>query len=229
MNNKNIELHHLVTVAKVLAQTNHNFVFVGGVVLGLYVNDDFYEPVRLTQDIDIALEISGYGKWISFVNIIQKLGFKPDPEGPSICRYLFKDIKIDLIPTHENIAGFTNKWYGYGISHLETRIFQEVPFRILQAPYYLATKFEAFRDRGKGDYRTSHDFEDVIYIINNRNTLVNEILLSDTLVKSFLQEECKSILKNKYSEEIITCHLNPFESSVRYPIILNRLKSITKE
>jgi len=105
VNNKNIELHHLVTVAKVLAETNHNFVFVGGVVLGLYVNDDFYEPVRLTQDIDIALEISGYGKWISFVNIIQKLGFKPDPEGPSICRYLFKDIKIDLIPTHENIAG----------------------------------------------------------------------------------------------------------------------------
>ncbi len=36
---------------------------------------------------------------------------------------------------------------------------------------FLATKFEAFKDRG-GDYRTSHDFEDIVYVLDNRTTIV---------------------------------------------------------
>jgi hypothetical protein len=46
--------------------------------------------------------------------------------------------------------------------------------QILPVPCYLATKFEAFNSR-RTDYRTSRDFEDIIYIIDNRTTIVDEV------------------------------------------------------
>ena len=52
----------------------------------------------------------------------------------------------------------------------------------------MATKFEAFNSRGK-DYRTSHDIEDIIYIIDNRTTIVEEIAKADGWISGFLKAE----------------------------------------
>jgi len=43
--------------------------------------------------------------------------------------------------------------------------------RLITAPYFLATKFEAFHGRGHGDVRGSHDLEDIVAVtsFNARN------------------------------------------------------------
>jgi hypothetical protein len=47
--------------------------------------------------------------------------------------------------------------------------------RHLTAPYFLATKFEAFRDRGQNDVFLSHDLEDILTVVEGRSTLAAEV------------------------------------------------------
>jgi hypothetical protein len=39
----------------------------------------------------------------------------------------------------------------------------------------VATKLEAFASRGKGDFLSSHDLEDVLNVVNGREELVDEM------------------------------------------------------
>jgi len=98
--------------------------------------------------------------------------------------------------------------------------------QILSPPVYLATKFEAFNDRGQGDHRFSHDFEDIIYVIDNRTTIVEEVQGADGRIKNFLVNEFKVILEHRHSREIVESQLNPLIAAERYPISLDKLKAI---
>ena len=44
--------------------------------------------------------------------------------------------------------------------------------RVVTAPYFVATKLEAFRGRGRGDYISSHDLEDLLAVIDGRDVIV---------------------------------------------------------
>ncbi len=46
------------------------------------------------------------------------------------------------------------------------------------APYFLATKFEAFKTRGNNDLLASHDYEDIITVIAGRINLAEEVELA---------------------------------------------------
>ena len=102
----------------------------------------------------------------------------------------------------------------------------EEEIQILSAPAYLATKFEAFNGRGH-DYRTSHDFEDIIYLLDNRMTIVPEIEQAHPEIKGFLRQEINKILESSHLEEILSAHLHPFVIDERYPIVLGKMKQIT--
>ena len=58
--------------------------------------------------------------------------------------------------------------------------------RILPLAYFLATKFSAFHGRGAKDPRTSKDFEDISYILDNRVDLIEQIINSPGDVKQYL-------------------------------------------
>jgi len=52
----------------------------------------------------------------------------------------------------------------------------------ITAPYFLATKLEAFQTRGNNDFLGSHDFEDIITLIAGRVEIADEVeLVSDEL------------------------------------------------
>ena len=90
---------------------------------------------------------------------------------------------------------------------------------------FLATKWEAYKNRG-GDYRMSHDFEDIIYIIDNNLNLVDDIIEADKDVQLFLKEMCNEILSHPSRNEIIECHINPFTANERKELIIEKLKKI---
>ena len=107
---------------------------------------------------------------------------------------------------------------------LQVQLDQE-KINILSAPCFLATKFEAYKDRG-GNYRMSHDFEDIIYVLDNRVNIVNEILFDDPRVKDFLQEELKTVMDHRSSEEILSCHIHPLALEGRLPIVNEKIDQI---
>lgn len=73
------------------------------------------------------------------------------------------------MPTHSDILGFGNQWYAAAYT---AAISVSLPsgklIRVLPAPYFLATKFDAFRGRGNQDYLLSKDMEDIITILDGK-------------------------------------------------------------
>lgn len=226
MLNRKININSLVELANVLNSFEAKFVFVGGAVLELYTDDPASEEVRITTDIDLTIEVTGYADLSKIEGALYTKGFIPDPEGNTTHSYLWHGLKIDLIPSNEQIIGFSNRWYKSGITKAVELHILSSKLLILPFAYFLASKLEAFNDRGKGEYRTSHDFEDIIFIINNNSKAVEEVLSSQPDVKNFIQSEFKKLLDNKHVEEYISAHLSPAGASNRYPIVHQKITSI---
>jgi hypothetical protein len=47
--------------------------------------------------------------------------------------------------------------------------------KLITAPAFLGTKFEAYSDRGGGDMLASHDLEDIINVLDGRPGLLEEV------------------------------------------------------
>lgn len=225
MKNKTINLSVVEEVAIALAELKEKMVFVGGAVVSLYADDPAADEIRPTQDIDMTLKIVSFSEWAKLEETLRSLNIFPDPFGHSICSYRYKDIPLDIIPANNQHIGQSNKWYKYGFESLLSKKLNKISINILQVSCYLAAKFEAFNDRGT-DYRTSHDFEDIIYVIDNNKDIVNEILSSKIEVLEFLQKELLEVYKSGYWEEILTSHIHPLIIDERAPILTDKILNI---
>lgn len=225
MENKIINIHTVAKVAKALKDLKEDMIFVGGAIISLYTDDMAAEEIRPTFDVDLAIQLLNYGEWVRLQEKLNDLGFYPNPEGRAICNYLYDKIEVDIMPTENSPIGPSNQWYGVGMKDLWQIQVEGINIQILSAPCYLATKFEAFNNRGS-DYRTSHDFEDIIYVLDNRTTIVEEIKNSNNLIQNFLISEFKKINAHQSSEEIYSAHIHPLVINDRLPILLTKINKI---
>lgn len=213
-------------VATALKELKDIMVFVGGATISLYTDDLAAQEIRPTTDIDMTLNLThNYSEWLKINERLLELGFYPNPDGHAICSYKYNNINVDIIPSESSLMGRANKWYKIGFKNLQTATIENEEISILSAPCFLATKFEAFKDRGK-DYRTSHDFEDIIYVIDNRTTIINEIENDEQVIKDFLKQEFNKILTKSNTYEILSCHIHPLVLEDRYPILERKIKRI---
>lgn len=60
--------------------------------------------------------------------------------------------------------------------------------------YLLATKFEAFGSRGRGDLRGSKDFEDIVALFDGRASLLDEIASSPHDVQQYIAAQARGLL-----------------------------------
>ena len=225
MKNRSINLGVVAEIANALGDLNESIVFVGGAVVSVYADDDAAGEVRPTQDIDLTLKLFDINQQDLDKQLAER-GFHPDIHGHAICSYKYKDIAVDVMASVDSMRGPTNRWYAIGFDSLQEVTIKGETIQILSAPCYLATKFEAYSQRGEDDYRTSHDFEDIIYVLDNRTTIVDEIKQTDTRIKKFLREELTKVLKSSYSEEVLSSHLHPLILEERYAMLLEKINTI---
>jgi hypothetical protein len=88
----------------------------------------------------------------------------------------------------------------------------------------LASKLVAFNDRGAIDPRTSHDFEDIVYILDNRMDLVDQLAKAPSDVKPYLIDQFKNVLNNPVKQEAIYGNLLYETREERYRIIIDKLE-----
>jgi hypothetical protein len=222
MRNRIINLGVVAEIAQALGDLNESVVFVGGAVVSIYADDPAADEIRPTQDVDLTLKLLDFNQRELDAKLAER-GFHPDIQGHAICTYKYNDIAVDIMASTDSMRGPTNRWYSIGFDSIQKIQIEGVLIQILSAACYLATKFEAYNHRGNGDYRTSHDFEDIIYIIDNRTTIVEEVRVADKRIRDFLKSEFKKILNTPYAEEILSAHLHPLILEKRYPILLAKI------
>lgn len=218
----------LQTVANGLGDLRNEMVFVGGAVAELYADNPAASEIRPTLDVDCVIEIGSRLQFAKLEENLRAKGFTNDTsEGAPICRWIYKDIKVDVMPTDSAVLGFSNRWYEEGIENkISKTLPDETEVFVFPPEYYLATKFEAHNGRGGNDLRQSHDFEDIIYILNNCPEIFEDINNSNESVKGYLKEECISLLKNEGLTEGIESALPYGSGEESTDLILELIQSI---
>lgn len=184
--------------------------FVGGCVVGLLVTDSFTrEQVRATDDVDLIVDVLNFAEYRQLASTLRARGFKESMLDNITCRWRLGEIIVDVMPTDEKILGFTNVWYQSAIASAQPH---QLPsgktIRLVSAPYFIATKMEAFKGRGENDFLTSRDIEDIITIIDGREELAQEIAEAEPDLRMYVSTGLRSYLGQKDFEYAI-------ESAVR--------------
>lgn len=228
MENRTINIAVVAEVAEALKEIKEQIVFVGGAVISLYTDDPAADEIRPTQDVDMTLNIVNLSHWQEVQEQLSKLGFHPDPNGHAICSYKYKDIPVDIMATESGPMGPTNRWYKIGFKNLWTAHAKDQKVKILSAACFIATKFEAYNNRGL-DYRTSHDIEDIIYVLDNRVNIVEEINNEEPSVRSFIKEQIENIQAKGLLTEVLMAHIHPLMLEERISIVEEKINDILSE
>ncbi|MDD3687696.1 MAG: hypothetical protein PHE56_13140 [Bacteroidales bacterium] len=226
--NRKSNLQMLAIVAEGLQELADKVVFVGGAVAELYADNAALSEIRPTNDVDCMIEINRISDHAKLEDDLRKKGFANDmTPGAPICRWVYHGIIVDVMPTNDKILGFSNIWYSEGIkSREEVKISNEIAIFILPVEYYLATKIAAHNSRGGSDLRQSHDFEDIVYIVNNCSDLAKKI--TDTNVMKYLSDEFLKLLNNKGLNEGIESSLPYGSGATRVLKIVNVMTQISE-
>jgi len=198
--------------AEYLGNLREDVAFLGGAIVGLLLTDPAARTPRATEDVDVVIELGSLLEFYDLEDRLRKLGFRNDPFGP-VCRFLRESIILDVMPTHSDVIGFTNTWYSAALKAAERRsIGNGMEINVVAAPYFLATKLEAFqspRREGHGDFRLSRDFEDIVVVLDGREGIVEEVLSVEESVRRFIQEQFAIQLADHRYSEGIAAHLDP--------------------
>jgi predicted nucleotidyltransferase len=221
----------LLEVAKKLPDDlREQVVFLGGSVVSLLLTDKGIGEVRTTQDVDFVIDVSGRVEFNKFEDRLRDAGFRQViEEDAPICRWRIGNVKVDVMPCDEKILGFSNRWYKAAILDSVRIVLGTLEIKVVTAPYFLATKVEAFLGRGKGDFMGSSDMEDILTIIDGRSETALEIQSAEKDLQEYLGKIFQSWLQNKGFLDALPGHLPPDSASQeRLSILLSRIKNITK-
>jgi len=194
-------------VYNALEELQDKVVFVGGAVVSLYADREVPE-FRPTDDVDVLVEVLNYKERTRLEEILRLKGFTHDIASGIVCGFIIKGITVDVMPTNDSSIGFTSQWYEKGfMNSILYKIDDKHIIRILSAPYFLVTKLEAFNGRGGSDGRTSQDFEDIVFILEQRSTIWNELASADDEVRIYVVMEFLRLKSNPNLREWIDSHV----------------------
>lgn len=184
-------------------------VFVGGAVAGLLITDPGQPAIRPTEDVDLIFHAAGRADHRRIETALRQRGFVNDVSRDApICRWRVGGVTVDVMPTKESILGFSNRWYPLALATAQVeRLPSGTTIRLVTAPVFIATKFEAFANRGKGDYLFSHDLGDVISVADGRDELVEECRHADPELKDYLRNRVRALLASSAFLAALPGHL----------------------
>lgn len=205
------------------------FVFLGGAATDLFITDPAAPGLRGTLDVDVLVEVLSRGAYYRLEDELRSIGFvKVQEEDAPLCRWLVEGVKVDVMPTETEIIGFSNRWYPQALrTARKFRLTEDMEIRLVTPPCFLATKLEAFFNRGQGDYAGSHDMEDIITLIDGRPELIEEVALAPEDLRIYLVEEFGRLVRNGAFLDSLAGHLPPDAANqARVPIVRSRITKL---
>ena len=203
MANPNLEL--LLGIARAMGPLCDQVVFVGGCATGLLVDDAGLMDVRPTEDVDAIVEVATLGAYHRLAEQLMQRGFTQTmADNTPPFRWFWHRMQLDLVPLDEKVLGFANPWYRVGFDEALTATLGDgradgladgLVVRHLSAPHFLATKFEAFKDRGGNDVYLSHDLEDIMTVLEGRAAVAREMAGASAPVRQHVALAAAALLQ----------------------------------
>ncbi|MCB9737927.1 MAG: hypothetical protein H6747_01590 [Deltaproteobacteria bacterium] len=96
----------LAQIAATLRQAGLDVVFIGGIVIPLYLGPEGRARARATEDIDLVVAAHTFAAWTRTEVTLRRLGFTNDVRDDApICRFLFEGLTLDVIPVAPQFLG----------------------------------------------------------------------------------------------------------------------------
>ena len=217
----------LIAVARRLGELNSSVVYVGGSAVHFLIQEAMVPSLRHTEDVDVVVAAALYHEIQEFSQKLRQAGFVENREDGVICRWSVDGMVVDVMPTGERAFGFSNRWYDQVmLDSQELEVAPGLHCRFPSLATFLATKFEAFGDRGGGDYWGDSDFEDIAMGLGYGHDVVETIARAPKEVRAYLVSQVQGLLRqSRISEYIAGCfpdHLGKAATDT----ILERLRQI---
>ncbi|MCE5278461.1 MAG: hypothetical protein ABFD92_06270 [Planctomycetaceae bacterium] len=216
----------LEKVAEALGPLLDEVVIVGGTVPALLVTDPAAPPARPTKDVDLVVDTRTYAQHASFEERLRRQGFQI--ASPPISRYEYHGVLVDVMTTSKTM-GFSDEWYPEAFATAESMTLPSGRIvKIVRSPLFLATKINAWRERGKDDY-LAQDIEDIIAIIDGRPELIDDIKQANPKLRAFLAEAFKLLLTDQRFLDVLPGHIGggTVVATARADRAIDLMKSIT--
>jgi hypothetical protein len=118
-------------------------------------------------------------------------------------------ITVDVMPTDPTVIGFSNRWYPEGFqTAIAHQLDAETSVKIFALPYFVASKLEAFKGRGAGDFIASTDFEDLVYIFENVNDFEAKMRFAPEHLQAYAKEELGNMMRYDAFKEGLGAHMS---------------------
>lgn len=224
-----VPLASLKALARELGSLGIDYVFTGGSIVGLLLDDPDLNPMRPTDDVDMIVEVVSRRDYSRFEERMREKGFQNDVRrGAPMCRWIYDTLTVDIMPVAGSFIGLNTAWFDHALeSALEQTVDGEL-LRVVSAPAFVATKLAAFNDRGKGDFYGSHDLEDIIAVVDGREVLVAEVASAAEPLREFVRSEISNLLSNSDFLDALPAHLPPDAGSqARLPLLLEKLRLLS--
>lgn len=209
---------------------NVEFAFLGGAVLGLLITDPAAVTIRPTKDVDVLMGTRTRVAHTELEEALRRCGFQHDmTEDAPICRWRLDEIVVDILAVDSKVWGWESKWFAEVLKFAQVvKVGQDAQLRVVTAPFLVATKLEAFKNRGESDWYGSQDLEDIVMLVDGRPEIVAEVEASPTELRRYLSTEIAALLANPGFRNALPGHLLPDTASQRrLPIVLERFRRIS--
>ncbi len=223
-----VDVDTLLRIARQLNKLDVPYCFTGGVVIVFLLDNPRLVTVRPTDDVDVITSVVTRIAYTHLEEKIRGLGFSHDTsEGAPSCRWIYEGTKVDIMPAKDPTGQFSDRWFEYALSSAEDRVIGDLTIRIISATAFVATKLAAFHDRGDNDFY-HHDLEDVLTIIDGRQSFVTELKKEDAALCEFVALNIQTLISNPRFRDALPGHLESDDASqARLPILSAKLSDIS--
>lgn len=180
-------------------------VFVGGAIVGLFLDAFGRSQLRPTRDVDcIVPKLGGKLGWWALEEELRRRRWSPDPDGP-LCRYISpRGTLVDLMTPDPTVLGFSSRWYPHVLAGPERRTLstgREV--WVPTTANLVACKLEAWESRGVADPYASKDLEDIASLLDGARDLESSFVRAESEVREWIRESLGRIFEAPAHEQAL--------------------------
>ena len=185
-----------------------DYAFLGGSVVGLLLDHPDLSPVRVTDDVDVVIELVSRSRYADVEAKLRALKFDHDMRpGAPRCRWVLGNITVDIMPVEGEFLGLNTAWFREALASATEHKIPGGALRVVSPAGFIATKYVAFLDRGASDYYASHDLEDLIAVVDGREKIAEEVAAADPALRDFVVQAMATLTNSPDFMEALPGHL----------------------